>query len=210
MSKASFSSFLLHLHPRTIPESASKTTFTWCLGGLAVWMFVIEMFTGILLMFQYVPSMSGAYPSVQAITHVAPYGFFVRNLHYWCGQVMVVLVALHMVRVFVTGSFESPRSFNWIIGLGLLTGTLFVDFTGYMLLWDDRSLWAWTIARNLAESPPVIGTFIATLLFGPHDPGDLALVRIYLWHVIILPGILMALMVWHFWRIRRDGISTPL
>ncbi len=180
------------------------------MGGLAAWMFVIETLTGVLLLFHYLPSMNEAYPSVQAITHVAPYGFFIRNLHYWCGQIMVVLVALHMVRVFVTGSFESHRSFNWVIGLGLLAGTLVVDFTGYLLLWDDRSFWAWTIARNLAETPPVVGPFIATLLFGPPDPGDLVLVRIYLWHVIILPGVLTSLMAWHFWRIRRDGISTPL
>lgn len=184
--------------------------FTWCAGGLAVWMFMIEVFTGILLAFHYVPSLNGAYPSIQVITHVAPYGFFIRNLHYWCGQMMVVLVVLHIVRVFVTQSFAPPRHFNWIVGLALFIGTLVVDFTGYLLLWDDRSLWAWTIARNLSESAPLIGSFMATLLFGPPDPSDLVLVRIYAWHAIIFPAILMPLIGWHFWRIRKDRISIPL
>ena len=180
------------------------------MGGLAAWMFVIEVVTGVLLMLHYVPTAGGAYPSVQTITHVAPYGFFIRNLHYWCGQIMVGMVVVHMVRVFVTGSYAPPRHMNWLIGLGLLVATLILDFTGYLLVWDDRGLWAWTIARNLAETVPLIGPFLANLLFGPSEVGDLALVRVYAWHVIILPGFLVGLMAWHFWRIRKDGISSPL
>ncbi len=176
-----------------------------------MWMFVLETITGALLLLHYVPTLTGAYPSVQLVTHVVPYGFFVRNLHYWCGQVMVVLVVLHMVRVFVTGSYRAPRHMNWIIGLGMLLGTLFVDFTGYLLVWDDRALWAWTIARNLAESVPGPGPLFAALLFGPADGGDISLVRIYAWHVFLMPCVMVALMVWHFWRIRKDGgISGPL
>jgi quinol-cytochrome oxidoreductase complex cytochrome b subunit len=210
MSKGSFSELLLHLHPRFIPESASRTRFTWCMGGLAAWMFALEVITGVLLMLHYVPTASGAYPSVQTITHVALYGFFIRNMHYWCGQIMVGMVVLHMVRVFVTGSYAPPRHLNWLIGLGLLVATFIVDFTGYLLVWDDRGLWAWTIARNLAETVPLIGPFTANLLFGPSEVGDLALVRVYSWHVIILPGLLVGLMAWHFWRTRKDGISRPL
>ena len=85
-------------------------------------MFLLEVFTGALLALYYLPSAGGAYPSVQAITHVVPYGFFVRNLHYWCGQIMVAAVALHMVRVFLTGSFAAPRHFNWMIGLHAVGG----------------------------------------------------------------------------------------
>lgn len=172
-------------------------------------MFILESVTGILLVLYYLPTGSGAYLSVQEITHVVPYGFFVRNLHYWCGQVMVVLVVVHMVRVVVTGSYAPPRHFNWLIGLGLLVGTLLVDFTGYLLVWDGRSLWAWTIARNVAGTVPLLGSSIGALLFGPADPGDASLMRVYVWHVVFLPGLLLLLMGWHFWRIRRDGgIST--
>lgn len=211
IKRGSLSSLIVHLHPRMVPEPSARFTFTWCLGGLALWMFVLEVVTGLLLVLHYVPSISGAYVSVQEITHVAPYGFFIRNLHYWCGQAMVILVVLHMIRVFLTGSCAPPRSFNWVIGLLLLVCTLLVDFTGYLLVWDDRSLWAWTIARNLGATIPLAGSATATLLFGPAEVGDPALVRIYVWHVVLWPALMCLLMAWHFWRIRRDGgISVPL
>jgi quinol-cytochrome oxidoreductase complex cytochrome b subunit len=181
------------------------------MGGLAFWMFLLEVFTGALLALYYLPSTGSAYQSVQAITHVVPYGFFVRNLHYWSGQIMVAAVALHMVRVFLTGSFAPPRHLNWMIGLMLLAGTLLVDFTGYLLVWDDRGLWAWTIARNLTDNVPLVGPLVATLLFGPVEVGDFAVLRVYAWHVIFLPSLLIVTMLWHFWKIRRDGgISQPL
>ena len=211
MNKGSLPAFLFHLHPRLIPEASAKISYTWCMGGLALWMFALELVTGLLLVLHYAPSAKGAYSSIQEITHVAPYGFFVRNLHYWCGQVMVALVALHMVRVFVTGSYAHPRRLNWIIGLGLLVLTFVVDFTGYLLVWDDRSLWAWTIARHLAQTVPGVGSSVAGALFGPEEVSDAVLVRVYVWHAILLPGFMILLLGWHFWRIRKDGgISHPL
>jgi len=211
MPKGSFSSFLLHLHPRHLPEPSSRVTFTWCFGGLTVWMFLLEVVTGALLMLHYVPTVDGAYLSVQDVSHLIPYGFFIRNLHYWCGQAMVVLVVLHMSRVFITNSFARPRRFNWVIGIMLLVGTLLVDFSGYLLVWDDRALWAWTIARNLAATIPVIGSGVSSLFFGPDQVSDGAIVRLYVWHVFLLPVLMVGLMGWHFWKIRRDGgISVHL
>jgi quinol-cytochrome oxidoreductase complex cytochrome b subunit len=211
MSRGSFSSFLLHLHPRVIPEASAGIRFTWCLGGLSVWMFALELLTGALLMLHYVPGVSSAYPAVQHVTHVVPYGFFIRNLHYWCGQAMVILVVLHAFRVLLTGSYAPPRHLNWLVGLSLLVLTLLVDFTGYLLVWDDRALWAWTIARNLTETVPGIGGALASLFFGPARLGDANIVRLYVWHIFLLPGFVFMLMGWHFWRIRKDGgISRPL
>jgi quinol-cytochrome oxidoreductase complex cytochrome b subunit len=174
-------------------------------------MFLIEAVTGLLLMLHYVPTASGAYLSVQDITYIVPYGLFLRNLHYWCGQAMVVLVVLHMVRVVITGSFGPPRRLNWIIGLTLLTCTLFVDFTGYLIVWDERALWARTIARGLAELVPGFGSGLASLFFGAAPVSDAAIIRLYVWHAVLLPGAAFGLMAWHFWKIRRDGgISVPL
>jgi quinol-cytochrome oxidoreductase complex cytochrome b subunit len=173
-------------------------------------MFVIEAVTGLLLLLHYVPTLDGAYLSVQDITYLVPYGFFIRNLHYWAGQFMVVFVVLHIVRVFFTGSFAPPRRFNWIVGLVLFLSTLLVDFTGYLLVWDDRSLWAWTIARNLAVEVPLIGPGLAALLFGPSQAADAALIRLYVWHVVFLPALMVVVMAWHFWKVRKDRISTPL
>jgi cytochrome b6 len=209
-SKNSLQALLLHLHPRKIPSEATKITYTFCLGGLALWMFVLETVTGILLMLHYAPTVSGAYFSIQTITHVAPYGFFIRNLHYWCGQVMVVLVFLHMIRVAWTESYRSPRQLNWIIGVALLVFTVLIDFTGYLLVWDDRSLWALTIARNLAAEAPIVGGPLSGLLFGPAEVSDLSLIRVYVWHVFIFALLMIFLMFLHFWKIRKDGITRPL
>jgi cytochrome b6 len=208
--KGSLSALLLHVHPHSVPEESGSLRFTWCLGGLALWFFLIETITGLLLLLRYVPTLSTAYLSIQDITHIAPYGFFIRNIHYWAGQAMVAVVVLHMIRVFVTHSFRSPREFNWIIGMFLLVFTVLVDFTGYILVWDDRSFWAWTIARNLSETIPVVGSVFAGLFFGPSEAGDFNLIRIYVWHVVLLPGFMAGLMAWHFWRVRKDGISRPL
>ncbi len=210
MSKGSFSAFLLHIHPATIPEFSGKFRFTFCLGGLAFLMLFIEIITGILLVLHYIPTSGAAYFSIQNIIYLIPYGFFIRNIHYWAGQIMVILVGLHMIRVFWNGSFAPPRQLNWIIGSMLLLGTLVIDFTGYLLVWDSRSLWAWTIARNLCASIPVIGGGIGSLVFGPEIPSDPVLIRLYVWHVLMLPGIMVILAAWHFWRIRKDGISQPL
>lgn len=123
---------------------------------------------------------------------------------------MVVLVVLHLIRVFVAGAYSDVRKFNWVIGMLLLALTLFVDFTGYLLVWDDRSLWAWTIARNLASLTPIAGSGLASLLFGPESVSDAVLVRLYAWHVILVPLLMIVLMALHFWRVRKDGISRPL
>ncbi len=174
-------------------------------------MFLIEVVSGVLLALHYVPHTSQAYSSIQYITHIAPYGFFIRNIHYWAGQAMVLLVVLHAVRVFMTDSYAPPRQWNWLLGLVLLIMTFFVDFTGYLLVWDDRGLWAWTIATNLAASVPVIGEYVSSVLFGTSELSDITIPRIYVWHVLILPGTMVIALAWHFWRIRSDGgISIPL
>ncbi len=174
-------------------------------------MFLVEILTGALLMLYYYPSVSNAYSSVQRITYYAPYGFVFRNMHYWAGQVLVILVLLHMVRVFWTQSYLPPRQLNWVIGVSLLVLVFLVDFTGYLLVWDERALWAWTIARNLTEKIPVVGDSFALVLFGPSDVGDLCLIRLYAWHILFLPAILAFLMSLHYWKVRKDGgISIPL
>jgi quinol-cytochrome oxidoreductase complex cytochrome b subunit len=174
-------------------------------------MFIVETITGVLLALYYIPHSSQAYASVQNITHIVPYGFFIRNIHYWAGQIMVVLVLLHMIRVFVAGAYASPRHFNWLMGVGLLVATVLVDFTGYLIIWDDRALWAWTIARNLMETVPIVGHYSASLALGPDGVTDYTLVKLYAWHVLFIPGLMVVLMAWHFWRIRADGgISVPL
>ena len=211
MRKDSLTAFFKHIHPRSVPEISTRVSFTFCLGGLATAMFLVEILTGALLMLYYSPSISNAYPSIQRVTYYAPYGFFFRNIHYWAGQVFVIFTLLHMVRVFLTKSYLPPRQMNWVIGLILLVTLFLVDFTGYLLVWDERALWALTIARNLTEIMPLFGKEFALVLFGPPDVGDLSLVRLYAWHVVILPASMGLMMSLHYWKVRKDGgISTPL
>jgi len=174
-------------------------------------MFLIEVVSGVLLALYYIPHYSQAYFSIQYITHIVPYGFFIRNIHYWAGQAAIILVVLHAVRVFVAKAYAPPRHWNWLVGLALLVMTFFIDFTGYLLVWDDRGMWAWTIAGNLAFSIPVVGGYVSSMTFGPMEVGEITLARIYAWHVLFLPGAMTMVMGWHLWRIRRDGgISVPL
>ncbi|MCL5124421.1 MAG: cytochrome b N-terminal domain-containing protein [Deltaproteobacteria bacterium] len=211
MKRDSLVSLFEHIHPGYVPETSARISFTFCLGGLATTMFLAEILTGALLMLYYYPSISSAYPSVQRIMYFAPYGFVFRNIHYWAGQLLVILVLLHMVRVFLTGSYLPPRQLNWVIGAILLLFVFVEDFTGYLLIWDERALWAWTIARNLTDRIPFFGKEFALVLFGPPDVSDLSLVRLYAWHVLILPAIMFFMMSLHYWKIRREGgISIPL
>jgi len=173
--------------------------------------------TGVLLMFYYKPYPDVAYLSIKDIHFVVPTGRFMRNIHRWSGNLMVVLVLLHMVRVFYTASYRKPREFNWIIGMGLLTMTLGLSFTGYLLPWDQLAYWAITIGANIAQSPREvtdalgitewfdIGGLQKLILLGSEEVGEEALIRFYLFHVMILPLALVIFVAVHFWRIRKDG-----
>jgi quinol-cytochrome oxidoreductase complex cytochrome b subunit len=168
-------------------------------------------------MFYYKPYPDVAYQSIKDIHYVVPTGRFIRNIHRWAANVMVVTVLLHMARAFFTASYRKPREFNWLVGMGLLVLTLALSFTGYLLPWDQLAYWAITIGANIAQSPRELtdalgitqwfdpGGLLRLLLLGSGEVGPEALIRFYLLHVMILPLALVALVAVHFWRIRKDG-----
>jgi quinol-cytochrome oxidoreductase complex cytochrome b subunit len=216
---------LLHLHPVALPESASRVRFTFCLGGLTFFMFLVETVTGILLMFYYRPVPEYAYLDMKLLEHTVIFGMFLRNIHRWAGHAMVILVMLHMLRVFLTGSYKPPREFNWVIGVLLLVATLLLSFTGYLLPWDQIALWAITVGTKMAGATPFLGADgpfhdlfnihpnndLRFLLLGDNEVGGNALLRFYVLHCVLLPVIGGVLMFVHFWRVRKDGgISRPL
>lgn len=221
---AIFGNVFLHLHPVKIRESAVKYKFTWGMGGITFLLFIILTLTGILLMFYYHPSAEKAYWDVKDLEYHVPFGLFLRNLHRWAAHLMVITVMIHMFRVFMTGSYKSPRQFNWIIGVVLLVLTLLLSFTGYLLPWDQLGFWAITVGTNMGGATPFIGhegPFSAALginiyndvrffLIGGTTVGDNALLRAYIWHCVGIPLVSIVLMFVHFWRIRKDGgISGP-
>lgn len=227
---AVLSNVFLHLHPIKVRKSGVRMSFTWCMGGITFFLFLVETITGILLMFYYRPTVEFAFTDIKDLREQTPLGIM-RELHRWGAHLMVITVWLHMLRVFLTGSYKPPREFNWNVGVILLVLTLMLSFTGYLLPWDQLAIWAITVGTNMARATPFLGhegpgAALLTLgdvkvvtagsdvrfaLLGGTLVGPAALLRFYVLHCIAIPlaaGVLMAV---HFWRVRKDGgISGPL
>ncbi len=220
----------LHLHPVRLPKHAVKVKYTWCMGGLTFYLFLVETITGILLMFYYRPTVEYAYTDIIDLAEQVPLGVM-REIHRWGAHLMVIAVWLHMFRVFMTGAYKPPREFNWAVGVVLMLLTLLLSFTGYLLPWDQLAIWAITVGTNMARATPFLGSEgpgavllsigdinlihagsdVRFALLAGRIVGEAALLRFYVLHCIGLPVIIMVFMAVHFWRIRKDGgISTPL
>jgi quinol-cytochrome oxidoreductase complex cytochrome b subunit len=204
-SSTSFSNFFLHIHPVKVQRHSLKATYTWGLGLMAAFLFLILVVTGILLMFYYVPSTTQAYDRMLDLRGTVAFGIFLRNMHRWSAHGMVAVVFLHMCRVFLTGAYKPPREFNWVIGVFLFLVTLFLSFTGYLLPWDQLAFWAITVGTSIAGYAPLVGKDVRFLLLGDSTVGQEALLRFYVLHVAVLPVVLTGLATIHFWRIRKDG-----
>ena len=214
----------LHLHPAKINRDAVRYSYTWGMGGITFYLFIVLTFTGVLLMFYYHPSKVQAFRDVLYLEHDVPFGKLLRNMHRWAAHLMVIGVWLHMFRVFLTGSYKKPREFNWNIGVLLLVFTLLLSFTGYLLPDDQLGFWAVTVGTNMARATPLLGhegPFGPQLGMTPYNDvrfgllgGSIvdanALLRSYIWHCIGIPIVASVLMIVHFWRVRKDGgISGP-
>ena len=201
----------LHLHPVRVKKHAVRYTYTFCLGKISFFLFLVLTVTGVYLMFFYVPSVSRAYQDMLAISNSVAFGSLVRNMHRWGAHLMVLTVFLHMIRVFYHGAYKPPREFNWVIGVLLLFSTLWLSFTGYLLPWDQIAFWAITIGGGMAEYGPFVAKEVSFLLLGGVTVDQGTLIRFYVMHVIAFPLIAAILMIVHFWRIRKDGgISGPV
>jgi quinol-cytochrome oxidoreductase complex cytochrome b subunit len=198
-------SLILHLHPSTLPQKTLRLNLTWGLGGMAAILMTILLVTGVMLMFVYTPSPEQAYDDILNLQTNVWFGQLVRNLHHWSGNAMIVIVVLHMLRVFFTGGFRHPREFNWLLGLALLLLTVAANFTGYLLPWDQLAYWAITVGTGLVEYIPVVGRWIQTVILGGPEVGAATLLNFYGLHIALIPLALLALMSFHFWRVRKDG-----
>lgn len=215
----------LHLHPAKIGRHALRVRFTWCMGGITFLLFLVLTVTGVILMFYYRPVAEYAYSDMKYLEFDVPFGMIMRNMHRWAAHAMVLTVWMHMLRVFLTGSYKKPREFNWVIGVLLLKFTLLLSFTGYLLPWDQLAIWAVTVGTNMARATPLLGhegpfaEFVGvtsrydmrSVLLGGTVVGPPALLRFYILHCIFIPLVAGILMIVHFWRIRKDGgISGPM
>lgn len=214
----------LHIHPARIKRDAVRFAFTWGMGGISFFLFLVLTITGILLMFYYHPTKGQAFRDILYLEHDVPFGSLLRNMHRWAAHAMIITVWLHMLRVFLTGSYKNPRQFNWCIGVVLLVLTMLLSFTGYLLPDDQLGFWAVTVGTNMARATPVIGhegPFGSELGFTAYNDvrfallgGSIvdanALLRAYVWHCIGIPVVISVFIIVHFWRVRKDGgISGP-
>ncbi len=197
--------FVQHLHPTSIPLAQSRFRYTLGAGGLAVFFSLILLGTGLLEMYYYVPTPEQAAISVESITTLIPYGNLVRNLHYWSAQFLVIIMTVHLLRVVLTGAYVPPRCFNYLLGLGLFILILLLDFTGYVLRWDEGVRWALVVGTNLLKSIPLIGEEVYLFVVGADQPGASTLTRFYAWHIFGLTLAVVILVIWHIFRVRRDG-----
>jgi quinol-cytochrome oxidoreductase complex cytochrome b subunit len=202
---------ILHLHPSRVPAQALRFTYTWGLGGISVVLVLLLGLTGLLLMFRYDPRVEYAYVSIQQLETEVMFGSFVRAVHHWSANFLVIASFLHLVRVFLTGSFKQGRSVNWIIGLVLFVIVLAGNFTGYLLPWDQLSYWAITVSTSLMAYIPLLGTAVRNFFLGGPQVGQAALSNFYALHVVFMPALLLGFLAYHLWKVRKNGgISQPL
>ena len=196
---------VLHFRPKVVRERTLRFTLTWGLGGMAVVLVCLLFATGVMLKFSYQPVPDRAYESIVHLQDDVFFGQLIRNIHHWSANLLLIVVSLHFLRVFFTGAFHAPRQLNWIIGLTMFLAVLGSNFTGYLLPWDQLAFWAVTICTGMLEYIPVIGEGLRHLILGGSDMGPATLYNFFAIHTAIIPGCLVLLMPFHFWRVRKSG-----
>lgn len=188
-----------------IPRHMRKWWF--CLGGTPLYLFGIQLLSGFALSIYYVPEPGSAFESVRYITQEAPFGWWVRGVHRWSAELMVVSVILHMIRVFFTSAYRRPRELNWLTGMGLLVAVLTFAFSGYSLVYNQLSYWATVVGINITAAIPLVGEFAAGILRGGPEISANTLTRMYVLHAWVLPVVTIGLIAFHLFLLRLHGVS---
>jgi menaquinol-cytochrome c reductase cytochrome b subunit len=200
------SPFLRGFLYRKVPKG---TNWYYTLGSATLFAFLSQAVTGVFLAMYYEPDPSRAYESASRITNEVFLGEFVRGMHKWGSTVMIILIFLHMGRVFFFGAYKYPRELNWIIGVVLLVLTLMMGLTGYLLPFDQRSFWATVVAVNLNASGPIVGPYLADFLRVGSEFGPTTITRFYSLHMLLIPALIIALIGAHLYLVAKLGTTAP-
>src|SRR5215210_672732 len=179
------------------------------LGSATLTAFLVQAITGVILAMYYKPDPDSAYKSIQMITNDVTLGWLVRGMHRWGASVFIILMFLHMARVFLFGSYKYPRELNWIVGTLLLVLGMLEGFFGYLLPWDETAYWATVVGVNLQATGPFVGPFLGDILRGGSEIGPDTLARFYSLHMLVLPGAIAGLIILHLYLVIRLGVTSP-
>jgi cytochrome b6 len=186
-----------------------RHTFWYYLGGMLVFLFLLQVATGILLLFYYRPSAEHAYESVQFLMAEVKFGWLVRSIHSWGANVMVFMAFVHMFSVMLLKAYRAPRELTWLTGALLLMLSFGLGFTGYLLPWNELAFFATRVGTEIPGVLPVVGGFIRNFLRGGEDLSGATLTRFYALHVSVLPGLTIILVAAHVLLVQRHGMSVP-
>ena len=189
-----------------IPGGAN---FFYALGSATMFVFSLQVLTGIWQLFYYAPTIDHAYESVSYLRINVPYGWLIHGIHYWGANIMAVLMALHIIRVFIWGAYKKPGELTWLIGVILLFLVAGLIFTGAALPWDETGYWASEVGTSIAGTVPVIGGFLERFLRGGDSMGQLTLSRFFTIHTVLIPALTIVIIVFHLISFRQTGSVGP-
>lgn len=185
-----------------------KVNWWYTLGSASLFLFVLQVFTGIFLTVYYVPSPDHAYQSVEYITNEVAFGWLIRGIHHWGASLMVIFVFAHMLRTFFMAAYKYPREITWVTGVVLLLATIGMGFTGYLLPWNQKAYWATTVGTEIPGTAPLIGGFLESILRGGGQLSAVTLARFFSVHIWFLPAIILLILGIHLYLVMRMGISS--
>src|SRR5205809_5154407 len=197
-------SAVAHFMNEEVPASAG---WHQVFGSVALFCFLVQVFTGILLAMNYAPTPGEAYNSVKYIATELTGGRMIRGLHHWGASMMIVVVVLHMIQTFLWGAYKKPREATWIAGVFLLLLTFAYGLTGYLLPWDNRAYWGTVVTTQIAAKAPVMGPYLSRFLGGAGEIGVVTFARFYGMHVLLLPPVTSLLIVLHVYLVRKHGVA---
>jgi cytochrome b6 len=202
-----FTALLPVLRKKEVP--VHKHTFWYYIGGMALFLFIMQVCTGILLLFYYRPSAEGAFESIQFLMAEVKFGWLIRSIHSWGANLMILMAFIHLFSVMLLKAYRAPRELTWMTGVGLLGVSMGLGFTGYLLPWNELAFFATRVGSEIPGVFPVVGDFIRNILRGGEDVTGATLTRFYALHVSVLPATAFMLVALHVLMVQKHGMSVP-